>query len=415
MIRCLTSEGGAGATEGTRVLFVIGWPLEVGGHLNSTMSLAKEIRKRGCETFLLAGHGSLMNQFREYGTRVFALKKTSWDFWFQLKTFLKILESVGKYDIDIIQAQDYRALYPAYLASAVKGRAVVFTKAGGEAPSYIIPREIPVVVFSKELEHGMRERGYQNEILCVPERIDTEFYHDESPDSEFVDRYHLPKAGLKVIMAMRFDTQKKRWLGGVLNAVPNRCAEDIHLVLAGNGPLYNWVSAKAGEINSTGVSPTVRLIGKIANAQDMCRLYQYSDIVIGHGRGILEAMASGRPVINIGENGMGTVVDEETVGAVAYYNFSGRHLRDHPKMGKPIFHEILRLAQDKPFMERLGAFSKWYVASYYDSKRGAERILKLYCTAQERKRMTSLRGVPRFLFERYRHAMRNRMAFHING
>lgn len=397
------------------ILFVIGTPLIVGGHVLSTMSLIKEIEKKGHQTFLIGGEGVFADVFRQQGSKVFTLRNTEKTIKYQVHCFEKSVAVIKKYRIDIVQAQDQRVLSPVYFASALTGKTMLFTKAGGEIPRYIIPEDLSVIVFSKELMYGMKKNGYKNALFFIPERIDCETYREHPVDSLFMEKYHLPANDLKLVMAMRFGSQKKKWLMGILDSIETNAAKNIHFVLAGDGPLFDQISAKADKINMSFSKKTIHLIRRINQRHDIIKLYNYADIVAGHGRGILEAMACGKPVINIGENKSGTIVDDENVERIAYYNFSGRHLRFHPDMGKQPVDEIIRIANDVELRKSLSDFSKKYIKRYYDAKKGANVLLRVYGDLLKNKKRISPQNVMQFVFERSAFAIQNRIKAWIHG
>ena len=56
--------------------------------------------------------------------------------------------------------------------------------------------------------------------------------------------------------------------------------------------------------------------------------YNKADIVLTIGRGVLEAMACGRPVITFGHWGHSGILTEKEMKDAKKFNFSGRHVRD---------------------------------------------------------------------------------------
>lgn len=58
------------------------------------------------------------------------------------------------------------------------------------------------------------------------------------------------------------------------------------------------------------------------------KAYNDADIVLAIGRGVLEAMACGRPAITYGHWGHGEILSSEEMKDAKKYNFSGRHIRD---------------------------------------------------------------------------------------
>jgi glycosyltransferase involved in cell wall biosynthesis len=342
------------------------------------MSLLKGIGEGGAVTHLIGFEGPRADQFQKVADHLFLLKNVGSNLTRKARLLRAILQVSKQYCIDVIQAQDYLSLYPAYVAASFLRKPLFFTKAGGEVPSYFIPEGVKVIVFSRELEEGMKHAGYSNNISLIQARIDCETFQPASLSNIFVSEYHLPLDGVKVAMAMRFDTGKKRWLEGLFENLERLKNGNIVFVLAGDGPLLSWISNKASKINEELNRTVVCLIGKVTEPEEMRSLYSYSDIVIGHGRGIMEAMACGKVAVNIGENGFSTVVEPEIIEKMSYYNFSGRHLRQHPELGKPLLGEILRLSTAPGLMESLGNFSHRYIRQFYDVKLGSRALLDLY-------------------------------------
>jgi len=298
-----------------------------------------------------------------------------------------IIHIIKKYDIDLIQAQDYFALYPAYMAASITGRPILFVKAGGEIPDYVIPDNVHVAVFSRELEDGMKRAGYEHPLHCIPHRIDLGTYYKKKVPQNFLDQYcGLPEGGIKIAMAMRFDNQKKKWLFSLLKEIKQHGIKDLFFIIAGDGPLFGQIKKQSDLINQSLPNKIIFLTGQITQTRDMVGLFNYADLVVGHGRGILEAMACGKPVINLGETGISTVVDSETVDKVSYYNFSGRHLRFYPDMGAPLIENILALSGDGKRCTELRRFSLNYIKKCYDSKKAADKYLSAYESLTKEKR-----------------------------
>ena len=129
----------------------------------------------------------------------------------------------------------------------------------------------------------------------------------------------------------------------------------------------------------------LRFIGPIFKPEEMARFYNYSDLVIGSGRGILEAMACGKPVVILGENYEAEVVGPDNIEEIAYYNFSGRHFRQRKKSCETLSDLLKRLVKDTDQMQRLGEHSIDYIRSKIDAQLGTEQLVEVYSKAIERK------------------------------
>ena len=129
----------------------------------------------------------------------------------------------------------------------------------------------------------------------------------------------------------------------------------------------------------------LRFIGPIFKPEEMARFYNYSDLVIGSGRGILEAMSCGKPVVILGENYEAELVGPDNIEEIAYYNFSGRHFRQRKTPCETLSDLLKRLVEDTEQMRRLGEYSLEYIRTKMDAQIGAEQLVEVYSKAIERK------------------------------
>jgi len=143
---------------------------------------------------------------------------------------------------------------------------------------------------------------------------------------------------------------------------------------------------EARQVNSKSINgPVLNFIGPVFSPKDMSQLYNYSDIVVGSGRGILEAMACGKPVVILGENNEVEVVDSKNIDDIAYYNFSGRHFRQREKRIEPLSELLGRLVKDTDHMRQLGEYSLEYIRTEMDARLCVKQLVNVYEKAIERK------------------------------
>ena len=120
------------------------------------------------------------------------------------------------------------------------------------------------------------------------------------------------------------------------------------------------------------------MIGPLLESEDVCRLYQAADIVLGIARGVMEPMACGRPVVVLGRDDEGQLVAPDTVELIARYNFSGRQFGIEGADGRPLVELLLELARDQERRRALGDFALEYVRSQLDARIGARQLLDFY-------------------------------------
>ena len=148
--------------------------------------------------------------------------------------------------------------------------------------------------------------------------------------------------------------------------------------MAGDGRLWNDFLRRTRLFNAKIGREAIVLLGSIYNIDEMVHQYNLADVVVGHGRGVMEAMSCAKPVIVIGKNLNGTIVNEKTVDVIAQYNFSGRHLEHYPLMGHPFDKLIMLLYHHYKLREELSILGRKFICHNYDVKIGAKKLSLLY-------------------------------------
>ncbi|PTX44485.1 glycosyltransferase involved in cell wall biosynthesis [Christiangramia gaetbulicola] len=361
-----------------KILFIIGWPLGQGGHINSTYALIKDLRKlEGVHNIvLMAPHGEKADAFKELGVRYIPLKFSRNNVLFALYNFIKILKGITANRISVIHAMDYRGFLAALLNNFFVKKKIVFTKAGGKPLPFFLPYSNALIVFSKELENAYNTNNYffdLNRIFLIKERLPIDnfkvFKKKSGFDSDFV------------FIAMRLMKAKKGLLDNLFDELEKvgKPKHGLNIVIAGDGELRGYCQERASLINlksENGID--FKFLGEL-NDQDL--IYQYyvnSKLTVGHGRGLLEAMALGKAVVLLGFDEKGSVlVNKSNVEHISNYNFSGRKLGQNSVEFS--LHRILKQLDDTGFsLKPYERFNKQYIEAEYDSKIGAIKTKDIY-------------------------------------
>ena len=289
--------------------------------------------------------------------------------------------------IDIIHAQDFHSIMRAFLAAIRLKKGFVSTQPGGPNTPKMGPTKTDTVLFSQENMDYHRQAGkkYLHLIRC---RIDTTEYYPAPVERDFIEKNLIPPTGKKIVMAVRLFETKRASLTSVVEAarIFAGMPEPPRICVAGEGPMLSELQEESRQINIASASgPVLRFIGPIFKPEEMARFYNYSDIVIGSGRGILEAMACGKPVVILGENHQAEVVCPDNIEQITYYNFSGRHFRQRNTPCEVLSDLLKRLVNDTKQMKRLGEYSLDYIRTQMDAKIGAEQLVEVYSKAIKRK------------------------------
>ncbi len=377
-----------------KIIYTFGYSLQTGGHFKSALSLMSNLVLAGHQLTVLAAPGGIDEIIREFtvaGADIQYIPQLERSSRFPLISGARPIARIARErSVDIIHAQDFISASHAYLAAILSGKAFVLTEAGGAFKHHLPPRDSETVLFSQELLDATH-KAYpkrKDRLHLIRARIDTSLYKPEKVESEFVEEYGLPESGLKIVVATRLDAQKSSWLDLITRIAQTIVEEsvDLKIIAATYGDLLPLLRDRADQVNKNSARGSViHLVGQIKSLKHMIQLYSYADVVIGSGRGILEAMACRKPVVVLGENGEGEILAPENIEETAYYNFSGRHFRYRPEPPESVIVLLRDLLMDPDRRGRLADFSYEYIQREMDARIGAEQLAKVYAEALERK------------------------------
>ena len=379
------------------ILFVFGFPVGIGGHYKSALAIAKFLILKGHRIFVMAPLGGaelMLQEFKNVGIKVLFFKELLRAGRLPSPSGSREIENFClENNINIIHAQDFMSISRAFLAAIRLNRAFVYTKAGGPVNDAFPPHSVDSIFYSKELLDGMakRHRLSKNRISVIPSRIDTTVYKSVEVDSLFLERFNLTAKGKKIVMAIRLHHSKMPWINNLLECAEeigcntNDNYRDFHFVIAGEGPLQEELRKRAEDINQRAGYLAVQLIGPLYKVEDLVQFYNYADVVVGNGRGILEAMACGTPAIILGENGEAALLEKNNANIIKEFNFSGRHFRYENTKVENLPNLLRKLFSNKRLMKDLSCFVSEYIKENMSAERGADMVDEVYKKALSRK------------------------------
>lgn len=275
---------------------------------------------------------------------------------------IKMLSVVRTFGIDVINA--HWAIPPGFIATAtsrIHGLPTVTTLYGAEL---FIGRQNPLL--KRLLVRTMRaservvaispataQTGVQlaagKEIAVIPDGIDIQRF---SPRNRGVEiRHRLGLADCRIVMTCGRMVERKgfQYLVSAMPGIVSRMA-DAKLIIIGDGPQKTKLQALA---SSLGVTDKVVFCGFVS-AEDLPGYYAACDVFVlpsitdnwgdteGSGTTVLEAMATGKPVI-------GT-----RVGGIPYALRTGCGFLVDEKDPSQLEDTIVRVLSDRDMAERLG-------------------------------------------------------------
>jgi glycosyltransferase involved in cell wall biosynthesis len=370
------------------ILSVFGGTIRTGGDTKSALALMKYlVRNHGCRISMLIPPGDnlvdMVNEYKEIVERISffsgPLRPGRLPNSFGYRDITTV---VNKEKIDLIHAYDYRCLAACVKASVKTQKPLVWTKAGGPVNKAFAPDVIPSIFYSRELKEGMCDQyGLCQETKhVISSRIDMEVFKPQAAEKGFTEQHDLPLDGKTVFMAIRLFENKRPWLENIM-AFAENCgdlASPVNIVIAGEGPLLQEMKVRSEKVKHRNTGCGVRFVGPVFDMETLVKFYNVADIVLGNGRGIMEAMACRKAVVILGESQQAEVLGPDTIESVSRYNFSGRHFRHQSQDSDSIVPVLRDLLANNKRTKEAAKFSYHYIQQALDAQKGALRVAELY-------------------------------------
>lgn len=290
--------------------------------------------------------------------------------------------------VDAIHSMDSINLARGYRASINTGKDFVCTEPGANWDFHNPPRKAKAVIFSHEQMDMYRElyKLAERNVRIIRARIDADLYHPEPPPRAFIAKYRLTQKHLTAGMVCRLEPNKAHQIKVLLDFIKSYRNQDkpVNIYVAGDGKLRASFQEQAKDIRNP--SANLTFIGPVHDIQEVNWFYNFCDVVMGSGRGIMEAMACDKPVIILGEDGQAELIGPETIEDTAYYNFSGRHFRT--KHNATFLRQALLEVLENPEKRKMTSeFGFDYIKSHLSAHLGAEQLINWYCAESDQSSM----------------------------
>jgi glycosyltransferase involved in cell wall biosynthesis len=353
--------------ENLRIGLVGPLPPPAGGMANQTRQLAELLRQEGASVQLVQTNAPYRPAFMggAYGMRAL----------FRLVPYLFTLwRKAGRVELFHVMANSgwswHLFAVPAIWIARLRGVPVVVNYRGGEASRFLekspalvrwsMRRVSSLAVPSGFLEDAFARHGMAAQIL--PNVVDLARFHPREPSCS---------RGAHVVVARNLEALYDNESAlRAFRLVLDRCPSAL-LTIAGSGPDESRLRSLANELS---IEPFVQFTGRL-DRDAMARLYRNADIALNPSRAdnmpnsLLEAMASGVPVVSTNVGGVPFMVEHEVTALLIDPG-------DVPAMAEA----ILRLLDDRPLWHRLSQAGLDRVGGYTWG-RIAPDLAKIYCSA----------------------------------
>lgn len=358
--------------------------LDLGGAETHVISLARELRRRGCTVVVASAGGRMVPMLAEVGIPHVLVPMDSRNPAVLFQSYMQLQRVINKYQIGLIHAH---ARIPAWISSlVVKKHPTPFvttyhgTYNAGFPWRYLTTFGQRTIAVSEDVRKHLIGSldAPADQIRVVPNGFDTEMFRPGLDVTPILTEFGAEATGPHVVHASRLNNAFADVAVNLLAALPelDRQKPGIRLWILGDGNRGDEVRRRAEEIN--------RQLGRQAAVAtgarlDVPRFFNLADCVVGVARTAIEAMACGRPVVIAGEGGYRGVLTAEKIPEYAHANFTAREggeLLDPARMAT----DILGLLQpdSEADRHRFGEVGRAYVVENLSIEAITARILDVY-------------------------------------
>lgn len=211
---------------------------------------------------------------------------------------------------------------------------------------------------------------------------------------------------LAAVIVGRVDSHMKaEGLRHAIGAVASLDRPELKLIIVGDGNAFDEIKRDADRANADLGRQAVIMTGAMYDPRPA---YAAADVALGMGGSALRALAHGKPLIVLGENGFAREFGPDTLDYFLAHGYYGDDTND-----SPVDHlgGLLGLLLDADRRNRLGAFGSEFVQERFALEHTAAALETIYRQelAADHGRVGRLTGATRILGRAVAHETRHRM------
>jgi lipopolysaccharide heptosyltransferase II len=343
--------------------------LDVGGVETGTIDLAKYLVAHGQKAITVSGGGRLVRELDSIGARHYSLpvgKKSLISIIMMVKSLREIIR---KEEIDIVHARSRVPALIAYFACKLSNKAFV-TTAHGYYKKHLMSEAMGwgkyVIVASNIMAKHMMDDFHvpHDRIRLIPRGVDLDRFHFRDPDMRQSEWFVVGMVSRITPLKGHADFIKAA-------SILARQIPKLKVVIVGQAPKVKYKDDLELLVRSLGLSNTISFLPATNDVPNIMRgldvLVSATTTPEAFGRVIIEAQATGVPVVATKVGGVVDIIEDDKTGLLC-----------SPQNPKDMAEKIFRLYKDKDLRSKLALESKKHVESYFNLGKMMERTLAVY-------------------------------------
>jgi glycosyltransferase involved in cell wall biosynthesis len=352
--------------------------MEIGGSQLNAIQVAGAVRDRGHEVIVISRAGILVARVAAMGLEHIEVPPHRAGLSPAVTHMLGDL--VRRRAIDVVHGYEWPPIVQAFLGAGLPGRAAVVGTVMSWTVAPFLPRGISLTAGTEMICQAADAAGHRHVTLLEPP-VDTAADHPSAAGSGFRAAHNIRSDEILIVMICRLVPDLK--LEGLLSAcdavgqidLPSR---DVRLMIVGDGPARAQLAARAAEINATMGRQAILLAGEISEPSPA---YAAADIFIGQGGSALRAMAFGKPLVVIGEDGFSELLTPESAPTFLRQGWYGLGPGSRGTGVSALRSALQAVIVSAELRRELGSFGRRLVEQRFSLTRAASTVEEIYQSA----------------------------------
>lgn len=354
--------------------------LDIGGAETHVVELAKELKRMGHRPVVVSNGGVYVRELEEEGIKHYKVPLQNKNPKNMLRSVKLLKRIIADEHIDIVHSH---ARIPSFILGKLHKKLgfpfvttahwVFNTRFGLK---YITNWGEKTVAVSEDIKTYLMDNYHvpEGDIRVTINGIDTHKFSPETDASDIRAEFGLSEDDTVIVYVSRMDESRSLVAKHLIQTVPDIKAENLKVIIVGDGDDFSNVKAAAEDINKRLGRKCVMLAGA---RTDINKLIAPADLFVGVSRAALEAMAAEKPVIIAGNEGYIGLFDESKLGVGIDTNFCCRGCAESsPELLLNDINRFMLLPDEE--RHRLAVYGRELIKKEYSVSRMAEDSLKVY-------------------------------------
>lgn len=364
--------------------------MDIGGAETHILELAKELKRRKHEVYVVSNGGSYVKELEAAGIEHIWAPLHNKKITNMQKAYRILQRTIQEKQIDLVHSHTRISSFLCGRLHKKMGFPFVTTAHWTFKVTPLLKWMTDwgetVIAVSEDIKAYLL-RNYpvkEEQIFVTVNGIDTDKFQKGVDTSAIEKEFSLSKEATRIVSISRLDDSRALVARQLVNIAESlsKTIEHLEIVLVGGGDAFEEIQAEANRVNEAIGRKVVFLTGA---RTDINQWAACGTIFVGVSRSALEAMACEQPAIIAGNEGYLGIFDANQLAKGIETNFCCRGLPMVTE--KDLERDILALlAEPKAKKEEMGVYNRDVVQQYYSVAKMTDDCEKAYqATLQKRK------------------------------